>query len=78
MIPACGYTRHNNQMVTKHDKTITGRRNAERVMNFPPGFNTGDAGGFDMQISNNVSHLKKREKSGHFPKHSLKREGLWS
>ncbi|RXG57347.1 Serine/threonine-protein kinase RIO3 [Armadillidium vulgare] len=54
VIPACGYTRHNNQMITKHDKTLTGRRNAEKVMNFPPGFNTGDGGGFDMQIPNKV------------------------
>lgn len=44
-------------MITKHDKTLTGRRNAEKVMNFPPGFNTGDGGGFDMQIPNKVRWL---------------------
>ncbi|KAG8225152.1 hypothetical protein J437_LFUL006176 [Ladona fulva] len=42
-------------LVTKHDMTTAGRRNACRVMTaFPPEVCTGDGGGFDMQLSNKV------------------------
>lgn len=42
-------------MVTKHDMTASGRRNACRVMTaFPPEICTGDGGGFDMRLSNKV------------------------
>ena len=49
-----GYTRQGDKMVTKHDPQIAGRKNAERIMNLPPGINTGDGGGFNMNISNKV------------------------
>lgn len=52
---------------TKHDADISGRRNACRVMSFPPEFSTGDAGAFDMKLSNTVfnqlrSHTKQTKK----------------
>lgn len=54
VVPPCGYIRQGSKMVTKHDLKISGRKNAERFMNLPPGINTGDGGGFDMQLSNKV------------------------
>lgn len=54
VIPARGYVKHGEKMVTKHDLAISGRKNAVRIMNLPPGINTGDGGGFDMQLSNKV------------------------
>lgn len=54
VIPACGYIKHGNKIVTKHDLAISGRKNAARFMNLPPGINTGDGGGFDMKLSNKV------------------------
>lgn len=41
-------------IITKHDAEMCGVRNACRVMSFPPEFSTGDAGGFDMKLSNQV------------------------
>lgn len=58
-----GFTKHGSTITTKHDAAICGRKNACRVMGFPPGFETGDAGGFDMQLSNSVyNHLKVHSK----------------
>lgn len=57
-IPKCGYTKQGETVVTKHDITMAGRRNACRVMEFPPEFHTGDGGGFDMQLSNKVSQKR--------------------
>lgn len=55
-MPRCGYVKVNNELVTKHDVTMNGRRNACRVMeSMPPHIHTGDAGSFDMQLSNKVS-----------------------
>ena len=42
------------QILTKHDKELNQRENAKRIMEFPPGIQTGDGGGFDMQLSNQV------------------------
>jgi len=42
------------QMISKHDPKLCGKRNAERVMNFPPDFETGDAHGINMSLSNKV------------------------
>jgi len=53
-MPLCGYKKIEGKLVTKHDKEITQRENAKRIMEFPPGIHTGDGGGFDMQISNKV------------------------
>ena len=43
-------------MVTKHDLTMNQRRNACKVMEFPPCIQTGDGAAFDMQLSNKVSY----------------------
>merc|ERR1719369_2355812 len=53
-IPRCGFKMLGKKMVTKHDREITQRENAKRIMEFPPGIETGDGGGFDMQLSNKV------------------------
>lgn len=60
VIPACGYVKHGKGIVTKHDLAISGRKNAERIMNLPPGINTGDGGGFDMHLSNKVYNKLQR------------------
>merc|ERR1719369_321218 len=53
-MPRCGFKMLGKKMVTKHDREITQRENAKRIMEFPPGIETGDGGGFDMQLSNKV------------------------
>lgn len=58
-MPKCGYKKQGDQMVTKHDMAMSGRRNAYRVMEFPPEFHTGDGGGFDMQLPNKVFNSLK-------------------
>jgi RIO kinase 3 len=55
-MPLCGYKVVDHRLVTKHDREITQRENAKRVMEFPAGIQTGDGGGFDMQISNKVKN----------------------
>ncbi|CAL8069729.1 unnamed protein product [Orchesella dallaii] len=60
VIPRCGYVKIDNEMVTKHDVTMSGRRNACKVMeNFPPCIHTGDGASFDMQLSNKVYNTLK-------------------
>lgn len=54
-----GVSRQGNTTTTKHDPTVCGRRNAGKMMEFPPGFSTGDGGMFDMKISNNVYNSLK-------------------
>lgn len=71
-IPKCGYKKEGDGMVTKHDMTMNGRRNACRVMEFPPGFQTGDGGGFDMQLPNKVfNSLKVYSRSEQSRRHRL-------
>lgn len=53
-IPPCGYRMKNGSMVTKHDVTNNARRNACKMMSFPPEFQTGDGAGFDLKLSNKV------------------------
>jgi len=53
-MPLCGYKKVGDKLVTKHDSEISQRENAKRMMEFPAGIQTGDGGGFDMQISNKV------------------------
>lgn len=60
LMPSCGYVKVGKGFVTKHDLGISGRKNAERIMNLPPGINTGDGGGFDMHLSNNVYNKLQR------------------
>ena len=43
-----------NNIVTKHDRELSERNNGKRIMEFPPGIETGDGGGWDMQLSNAV------------------------
>ncbi|XP_055546903.1 serine/threonine-protein kinase RIO3 [Wyeomyia smithii] len=64
-IPRVGYKVNDiGEMVTKHNQDIVGRKNACKVMSFPPEFSTGDGAGFDMKLPNYVfnqlkSHSKK-------------------
>lgn len=64
-IGRCGYKLDEEGGIkTKHDPTISGRRNACKVMSFPPEFSTGDGASFDMKLSNTVfnqlrSHAKR-------------------
>lgn len=53
-LPKCGYKKVGNSIVTKHDREISERNNGKRIMEFPPGIETGDGGGCDMQLSNAV------------------------
>lgn len=53
-IPPCGYRMKDGKMVTKHDVTMNGRRNACKMLSFPPEFQTGDGAGFDLKLSNKV------------------------
>lgn len=45
---------NDGNIITKHDETITGRRNACKLLSFPPHFQTGDGEDIDMKIPNNV------------------------
>ena len=53
-MPRCGFKKVGDKVVTKHDKELSQRENAKRIMEFPPGIHTGDGGSFDMQINNKV------------------------
>lgn len=55
-IPRCGYKKMGKdaQIVTKHDTLMSSRINACRVLQFPPGIQTGDTGGFDVKLNNKV------------------------
>ena len=53
-MPRCGFKMIGDKIVTKHDIEISKRENAKRMMEFPSGIETGDGGGFDMQLSNKV------------------------
>lgn len=60
LIPPCGYTVHNDRLVTKHDSHIAGRKNACKVMDLPPSICTGDGGSFDMELNNGVLNGLRR------------------
>ncbi|KAJ2945384.1 hypothetical protein O0L34_g187 [Tuta absoluta] len=69
-IPKCGYAMRDGEMITKHDSVLTGRRNASRVMAFPPEVCTGDGAGFDMKLPNAVfNHLKEQTRHHQARKH---------
>ena len=53
-MPRCGFKKIGEKIVTKHDMEISKRENAKRIMELSPGIDTGDGGGFDMQLSNKV------------------------
>lgn len=66
-----GVSRQGNVTTTKHDPTVCGRRNADKLMKLNPAISTGDAGMFDMKLSNNVFNtLKKHAVTEH--KRSMK------
>jgi RIO kinase 3 len=46
-------------MISKHDLHLTGKRNASRIMKFPPEFETGDSHTINMSLSNNVFNALK-------------------
>ncbi|XP_074656849.1 serine/threonine-protein kinase RIO3-like isoform X2 [Tubulanus polymorphus] len=47
-------------ITTKHDATICGRRNASRVMEFPPDFESGDVRGDDFKLPNHAYNSLKQ------------------
>ena len=53
-LPKTGFKKVGSSIVTKHDREISERNNGKRIMEFPPGIETGDGGGCDMQLSNAV------------------------
>ncbi|XP_059057857.1 serine/threonine-protein kinase RIO3 [Achroia grisella] len=71
-LPKRGFIMKDGEMVTKHDSVINGRRNACRVMAFPPEVCTGDGAGFDMKLSNSVfNHLKEHTRHHQSRKHKM-------
>lgn len=71
-LPKRGFIIKDGAMVTKHDSVITGRRNACKVMAFPPEVCTGDGAGFDMKLSNSVfNHLKEQTRYHNTRKHKM-------
>ncbi|XP_049876055.1 serine/threonine-protein kinase RIO3 [Pectinophora gossypiella] len=71
-LPKRGYAMRDGEMVTKHDSVISGRRNACRVMAFPPEVCTGDGAGFDMKLPNSVfNHLKEQTRHHQSRKHKM-------
>ncbi|KAJ8965126.1 hypothetical protein NQ314_004351 [Rhamnusium bicolor] len=59
-IPPCGYkVQKDGKMVTKHDVTMSGRKNACKLLSFPPEFHTGDGEKFDLKLSNKVFNSLK-------------------
>lgn len=54
-IPNCGYkVQSDGKMLTKHDVVMNGRKNACKLLSFPPEFQTGDGEMFDLKLSNKV------------------------
>ena len=54
-----GVSGKGKDMISKHDATICGKKNAKKVLDrFPPEFDTGDCDAIDMKLSNQVSHLQ--------------------
>ncbi|RWS02518.1 serine/threonine-protein kinase RIO3-like protein [Dinothrombium tinctorium] len=52
-----GFAKHDGLITTKHDANVCGRRNACKAMDFD--ISTGDGGGFDMKLNNNVYNALK-------------------
>lgn len=57
---AQGYSGKGKNITTKHDAVICGRKNASKMMDFPPEFVSGDGEGMDMQLPNHVYNKLKR------------------
>ncbi|KAJ8321907.1 hypothetical protein KUTeg_000378 [Tegillarca granosa] len=54
-----GISGKGKNITTKHDAVICGRRNASRLMDLPPEFETGDGEGMDMKLPNHVYNKLK-------------------
>ncbi|XP_068617767.1 serine/threonine-protein kinase RIO3 [Battus philenor] len=70
-LPKRGFIMKDGEMVTKHDSVINGRRNACRIMAFPPEVCTGDGAGFDMKLPNSVFNQLKEHTKCNQKKHKL-------
>ncbi|CAH0720560.1 unnamed protein product, partial [Brenthis ino] len=71
-LPKRGFVMKDGEMVTKHDSVINGRRNACKVMTFPPEVCTGDGAGFDMKLPNSVfNQLKEHTRWEQARKHKM-------
>ncbi|XP_058808434.1 serine/threonine-protein kinase RIO3-like isoform X2 [Phymastichus coffea] len=68
-IPRCGYKKiregEGSQILTKHDVLMNSRINACRVLEFPPGIQTGDTGGFDVKLNNKVFNSLRQHSYAH-------------
>ncbi|XP_060521757.1 serine/threonine-protein kinase RIO3 [Cylas formicarius] len=76
-IPPCGYKVQENGILTKHDLVNSGRKNACKLLSFPPEFRTGDGEDFDLKLSNKVfNSLKMHSRNEQFRsyKHKDKKE----
>ncbi|CAG9773633.1 unnamed protein product [Ceutorhynchus assimilis] len=67
-IPVCGYkVKENGEVLTKHDLVNSARKNACKLLSFPPEFHTGDGENFDLKLSNKVFNslrtYSKKEKA---------------
>ncbi|KAL3274349.1 hypothetical protein HHI36_015747 [Cryptolaemus montrouzieri] len=72
-MPTCGYKVVDGNIVTKHDTTMNGRKNACKLLSFPPGFQTGDGENFDLKISNKVyNSLKTYSKNEQSKRHKAR------
>ncbi|XP_041982060.1 serine/threonine-protein kinase RIO3 [Aricia agestis] len=71
-LPKRGFVMKDGEMVTKHDSVINGRRNACKVMAFPPDVCTGDGAGFDMKLPNSVfNQLKEHSRHNQARKNKM-------
>ncbi|XP_066259713.1 serine/threonine-protein kinase RIO3 isoform X1 [Euwallacea similis] len=72
-MPICGYKiNENGELITKHDLVNNGRKNACKLLSFPPEFRTGDGEDFDLKLSNKVFNtLKAHSKKEQVRKHKL-------
>ncbi|XP_012282785.1 serine/threonine-protein kinase RIO3 [Orussus abietinus] len=66
-MPRCGYKKvgEGSEIVTKHDLLMSSRINACRVLEFPPGIQTGDTGGFDVKLNNKVFNSLRAHSHAH-------------
>ncbi|CAH0563539.1 unnamed protein product [Brassicogethes aeneus] len=72
-IPKTGYkVNPDGSIVTKHDVDMNGRKNACKLLAFPPEFCTGDGEDFDLKISNKVfNSLKMHSKNEQARRHKF-------
>ena len=52
-----GVKKNGENVVTKHDKELSQRKNAKRIMEFPPGLDMGDGGG-EAQVRDRTIDIK--------------------